>query len=73
MVTIRTYFDPFEAGVARSRLEAGGINCSLADENVNSWAAARFAIPVRLLVDKDQVEEAVTILDSPPLEDGGHD
>ena len=65
MVTLRTYFDPFEAGLAKSRLEAGEIICTLADENVNSWTAAKFAIPVRLLVRQDQAQHALAILDWP--------
>lgn len=69
IVTLRTYFDPAEAGIAKTRLEAGGIECALADENVNSWAAAKFAVPVRLMVNQDRVQEALTILDAPPSDE----
>jgi Putative prokaryotic signal transducing protein len=69
MVTLRTYFDPVDAGIAKTRLEAGGIECALADENVNSWMAAKFAVPVRLMVNQENVQEALTILDAPPSDE----
>ena len=65
MVTLRTYPDSIEAGLAKSVLEANGISCSLADENANMNTMAKFAIPVRLLVTEDQVEIAIKILDAP--------
>ena len=64
MVTLRTYPDLLDAGLAKSVLEANGIACSLADENANANTAAQFAIPVRLLVAADQVAEAIRILDA---------
>jgi hypothetical protein len=62
MVTLRSYPDLIEASNAKSFLETNGIAATLADENVNSWAAAKFAISVRLLVPEDQVEAANRLL-----------
>jgi hypothetical protein len=41
-------------------LEANGILCSLEDENAHLYLAA--AVPIRLLVAEDQLEEARRIL-----------
>ncbi len=64
MITLRTYSGSVEAGLAKAHLDAAGINCDLADENTNSNTGAQFAIPVRLMVAEDRVEEARSILDS---------
>ena len=65
MVTLRTYPDLIDASLAKSALEVNGIHCSLADENANTNAIAKFSIPVRLLLAEEQVEAAVKILDAP--------
>jgi hypothetical protein len=64
VVTLRTYPDLIEASLAKSALEVNGIPCSLADENANAYSAAKIAIPIRLLVADDQIEEANRILDA---------
>src|SRR5450432_336868 len=64
MVTLRTYASPAEAAMAKSLLDDQQIACSLADENSNLYAGTgQFAIPIRLLVDEKQVEQALHILD----------
>ena len=63
MFTLRSYASPIEAGMAKSMLEAHGISCSLADENANVYGGAPFAMPVRLLVSEDQVNEAKQVLE----------
>ncbi len=63
MITLRSYANPIEAGMAKSMLEAHNISCTLADENANVYGGAPFAIPVRLLVSEDQVDEARRILE----------
>src|SRR5881392_1375872 len=63
MFTLRSYASPIEAGMAKSMLEAHGISCSLADENANIYGGAPFAMPVRLLVSEDQVNEAKQVLE----------
>ena len=65
MVTLRSYPDLIDASLAKSALEVNGIHYSLADENANTNAIAKFSIPVRLLVAEEQVEAAVKILDAP--------
>ena len=50
MVTIRTYPNPLEAGLAKSLPESRNIVCSLADEGANAWGGAPIAMPIRLLV-----------------------
>lgn len=64
MVTLRTYSNPLEAAMVKSLLDDNKIVCSLADENSNLYAGTgQFAIPIRLLVAKEQVEQALHILD----------
>lgn len=63
MITLRTYPSFTEAGLAKAHLDAAGIDCELADENANSNTIAQFAIPVRLMVADDRVEEARNVLD----------
>ena len=62
MVTLCSFSNPIEAGLAKSRLDDRQIFCSLADENVDQLGGAPLAMPVRLLVAEDQVEEARRIL-----------
>ena len=64
MITLRTYPNSTEAGLAKAHLDAAGISSELADENANSNTVAQFAIPVRLMVTEDRIEEARQILDS---------
>ena len=64
MFTLRTYTSSVEAGLAKAHLDAAGITSELLDEATNSNTAAQFAVPVRLVVAEDQVEEAKKILDT---------
>ena len=61
MVTLRTFQNPAEAGLAKSTLEAANIRCELADENAGIYA---IGVPIRLLVAEEQVDEARRVLDS---------
>ncbi|HEV3149285.1 MAG TPA: DUF2007 domain-containing protein [Chthoniobacterales bacterium] len=63
MVTLRTYWNGVEAALAKSVLDDHQIFCSLADENANLYGGGPLAMPIRLLVDKDQAEPALRILD----------
>jgi hypothetical protein len=67
MVTLRTFPDPVTAGLARALLRDRGIPCELADVESHLYSAAMIAIPVRLLVPQDTLEEAGQILDSTDL------
>ena len=51
-----------EAGLAKSILDEHNIFCSLADENANLYGGASLAMPVRLLVNEGQADEALGIL-----------
>jgi tetratricopeptide (TPR) repeat protein len=51
-----------EAGLAKSILDEHDIFCSLADENANLYGGAPLAMPVRLLVNERQADEALRIL-----------
>ena len=53
MVTLRTYSNPVEAAIAKSRLDYHKIFCALADENVNLYGGGPMAMPIRLLVVED--------------------
>ncbi len=64
MITLRSYANPIEAGMAKSMLETNDIPCTLADENANAYGGAPLAMPVRLLVSEDQVDEARRILEN---------
>jgi hypothetical protein len=62
MVTLRAYSNPAEAAIAKSLLDDHKIFCSLADENANLYGGGPLAMPTRLLVAEDQVEQAARIL-----------
>jgi hypothetical protein len=64
MTTLRTYLRETEALLAKSRLEAFEIPCALADENAHLYGGAPFAMPIRILVPDEFVEEAGRILDA---------
>ncbi|HEV2045893.1 MAG TPA: DUF2007 domain-containing protein [Chthoniobacterales bacterium] len=64
MVTLRTYTNSIEAGMAKSILDEHNIFCSLADENANVYGGAPFAMPVRLQVREEQADEALRILET---------
>jgi tetratricopeptide (TPR) repeat protein len=65
MITLRVFDSAAEAAIAKSVLDDHGISSSLADEAAHLYGGAPGAIPVRLLVREDQVEEALRILDAP--------
>jgi hypothetical protein len=66
MVTLRAFTTPAEAALAKSLLDDHGILSSLADENSYLYGGAYLAMPVRLLVAEEQLEEAARILSDPP-------
>jgi hypothetical protein len=61
LVAAAVFYNSFEAGIAKSRLDADGIPCVLFDFN-SSMEGASFLVPIRLMVDDEDVEEARTIL-----------
>ena len=66
MVTLRAFSTPAEAALAKSLLDDHGIVSSLADENSCLYGGAQLAMPVRLIVAEEQLEEAARILNDPP-------
>jgi len=66
MVTLRAFSTAAEAALAKSLLDDHDIVCSLADENSYLYGGAPFAMPVRLMVAENQLEEAARILKDPP-------
>jgi putative signal transducing protein len=77
LVTIRTFWNPLEADLAKGVLEEANIESFLFDENMirqNFFYASALG-GVRLRVDAANVEEANRILEEqtigPPLEDSG--
>ena len=63
MVTVRTYWSPAQAALAKSLLDNYEIRCALLDEHSNlSARGALFAVPVRLIVDEEQADRAIHIL-----------
>jgi len=61
LVELARFYNSFEAGVARSRLEADGLMCVLFDTEM-SWEGLGGLIPIRLMVDDEDVDEARRIL-----------
>ena len=62
MVTVRTYWNPASAALAKSLLDNYEISCALLHENSNLYSRAQFAVPIRLIVDEDQADLAIHIL-----------
>ena len=65
MVTLRVFDSALEAGLAKSLLNDRGIECELADEASHELSGAAVAVPVRLLVKEEQLQEALRILKNP--------
>ena len=59
LVELAKYFDRFEADLVRARLAADGIEAILFDVEM-SWIGS--AVPIRLMVDEDDLEEAAAIV-----------
>jgi hypothetical protein len=65
LVELAKYYNSFEAGVVQGRLEADGIECHMFDFNM-TLEGIGFLIPVRLMVDEDDLDRARRILDDQP-------
>jgi|GEM_PF-1076892 Putative prokaryotic signal transducing protein len=63
MVTVRTYWSPAQAALAKSLLDNYEIPCALLDENASVYSrGGQFAIPIRLAVDESEVDRAICLL-----------
>jgi hypothetical protein len=72
MRTVRRYFNPADAALARTLLDNYEIFCSLFDENANISVGPYVAAPIRLVVTERQLQGAARILayvDSLPVPD----
>lgn len=65
LVELKKFYNSFEAGLARGRLDADGIESLLFDFN-SSMEGASFLIPIRLMVDDEDLDAARRILESVP-------
>ncbi|HEX8644431.1 MAG TPA: DUF2007 domain-containing protein [Allosphingosinicella sp.] len=65
LVEAARFYNSFEAGVAKSRLDAEGIDSFLFDLQM-SWEGMGGMIPIRLMVDDEDVEEAQRLLAEGP-------
>ena len=61
LVELAKYYNSFEAGLVRSRLEADGVTAILFDVEMN-WGGLDGVVPIRLMVDDSDVAEARRIL-----------
>lgn len=57
LVELAKFYNGFEAGVVRGRLEAEDIECFMFDFDT-ALEAVGFLVPVRLMVDEDDFEAA---------------
>lgn len=61
LVELAKYYDSLTAGAARSRLGADGIESYIFDMGMTVQAVG-FAIPIRLMVDEEDLPAALAIL-----------
>ena len=61
LVEAAKYYDSLAAGAAQSRLSDEGIDSHIFDIGMTLQAVG-FAIPVRLMVDEDDLERALRVL-----------
>ena len=61
LVRLANFYNSFEAGLARSKLADEGIDSFLFDVEM-SWEGLGGLIPIRLMVDDEDLEEAREIL-----------
>jgi hypothetical protein len=64
LVELAKFYNGFEAGIVRGRLEAEGIDSFLFDFD-NAIEGIGFVIPVRVMVDEDDLDSARRILADP--------
>jgi hypothetical protein len=64
LVELAKYYNSFEAGIVQSRLEADGITSILFDVEMN-WGGLDGVVPIRLMVDEDDLAQARQVLASP--------
>ena len=68
LVEAAKYYNIFEASLAKARLEAEDIPSILFDTEMNWGGADLGVVPVRLMVDDEDLAPAQRILATPPAE-----
>ena len=61
LVELARFYNPFEASVVRSALDAEGIDAFLFDTEMN-WGGLDGVVPVRLMVDDDDLGRARRVM-----------
>ncbi len=61
LVELQRFYTSFEASIVRSALEAEGIDSFLFDTEMN-WGGLDGVVPVRLMVDEDDLARARRVL-----------
>ena len=61
LVELARFYNSFEGGVVRSALDAEGIDSFLFDTEMN-WGGLDGVVPVRLMVDEDDLEGARQVM-----------
>jgi hypothetical protein len=62
LVEAARFYNSFEAGLAKARLEADGVSAFLFDVEM-SWEGMGLLIPIRLMVDESDASRARGILE----------
>jgi len=65
LVELAKFYNVFEASLAKGRLDAEEIDSVLFDTEMN-WGGLDGVVPVRLMVDEDDLDRARRILDDQP-------
>jgi hypothetical protein len=65
LVELAKFYNVFEASLAKGRLDAEEIDSILFDTEMN-WGGLDGVVPVRLMVDEDDLDRARRILDDQP-------
>ena len=75
LITIASFDHPIHANLAKTRLEAEGIDCVLIDEHITgmNWLWVPAIGGVRLQVRESDAERAMEILEGEPDEEDGVD
>jgi len=68
LVEAARFYNIIEAGLARARLEAEDVPSFLFDTEMNWGGADLGVVPVRLMVDDEDLETARRVLERPPEE-----